>query len=273
VLVQKLCAWGIRSLMLLAMLATVTNARPVPPSDRPPYVVGAAFSPDNKYILAIYLQVGGRAGNHQWAALLDAATGKELRRMFESGLVHPIIFLPDSKHILGPDSKHRPAPDDTAGAENTLVLWEIPSGKRVRSFVSQELWFGCSLAVSPDHKVLLSGHREDGRILVWDIATGKQVRAFDTEKPPARLSKYDVQFLLFSADAKQVFAVSPGTIKLWDLATGRQVPRSFAEYEKKSNINHFMICQSPDGQLACSGCCGYERADPMLKVRDLNNGK
>jgi WD40 repeat protein len=238
------------------MPASVAYAPPVRPSTAAPYVIRAVFSPDNKYILAIYLALGGRAWNDQWATLLDAATGKELRRMFESGEVPPFAFLPDGKHLL--------APDNSAAAEAILMMWEIPSGKPVRPFGGKEKRCSC-LAVSPDGKLATSVHHPDGHVVVWDVSTGKRVRGFNAFFP--------VYSLFFSPDGRQVYASSPITLRVWDVATGKPIPRSYSEYEKKSNQSHCIMSQSPDGRFACSGCFGYDRAQPMLKVWDLKNGK
>jgi WD40 repeat protein len=225
---------------------------------RTPYVTGASFSPDKKHILASYLQMTN-VDYYSWVAPINAENGEEFGRIFVSpGWIYipPFAFLPDGKHILTPsiDSK----------LTCTLAIRELPSGKAVRTFEDEDHWIRC-LAVSPDGKLALSGH-DDGGILLWDVETGKQVRAFDAPRHiEGRSTEYMVDSVFFSPDLKEAFSSSNGSVKVWDVNTGKLA--------RPLKIANGLLGRSSDGRLACEGCAGEERKDPVVKVWDLASGK
>jgi len=111
------------------------------------------------------------------------------------------LFSPDGKFAL------------SASFDNTLKLWDLASGRELRSFAGHTDYVH-SVAFSPDGTLALSGS-SDKTLKLWDIATGRELRSF--------VGHIDqVYSVAFSPDGK--FALSGSRdqmLKLWDIATGR----------------------------------------------------
>ncbi|RME76826.1 MAG: hypothetical protein D6776_00595, partial [Planctomycetota bacterium] len=70
--------------------------------------------------------------------------------------VNSVAFSPDGKLAL------------SGSKDNTLALWDIATGRRIRTFEGHELGVN-SVAFSPDGKLALSGSW-DTTALVWQLA-------------------------------------------------------------------------------------------------------
>ena len=64
----------------------------------------------------------------------------------------------------------------TGGNDTTLKLWDIASGRDVRTFVGHKAAVN-SVAFSPDDKLVLSGSGDD-TLKLWEMASGREVRTF-----------------------------------------------------------------------------------------------
>ncbi len=163
-----------------------------------------AYTPDGKVLVS-----GGWGG----AAVWDAATGKQLRRV---GTALPNTFGPAS---LSSDGKRvavggwGPA-KDTAGA-----VYEVASGRRLYPFGNRG--GAQSFArFSPDAKVL-AVYGTDNDIQLHDAQTGKRLRALAGHK--AEGVGNPVNDVVFSPDSKRLISAgSDGTIRQWDVATGAE---------------------------------------------------
>jgi WD40 repeat protein len=113
-----------------------------------PGTAGIAFSPDGKLIA-----VGGQDNT---VRLVDARTGKEVRRLIgHGGEVGPVVFTSDSKRLL------------SGSEDRTICLWDVQSGKelcRLRGH-TQRVW---SIVCSRDGRYALSGSF-DRTMRLWHL--------------------------------------------------------------------------------------------------------
>ena len=165
---------------------------------------------------------------------------------------------PNSKHsdgvracAIAPDGKTVVSASD----DHTLKLWDLPSGKEIRTFTGhQNIVWGC--AVSPDGKNVVSAS-EDQTLKLWDLQNGKEIRTFSGHKGP-------VMDCVVSPDGKTVVSASEDkTLKLWDLESGKEI-RAFTGHTDSVKGCAF----SPDGKTMVSAS-----NDDTLKLWDLQSGK
>ena len=78
-------------------------------------------------------------------------------------MVSSVTFSPDGRYAL------------SGGSDGTLKLWEISTGKEVRTLAGHAGYVN-SVAFSPDGRYALSGG--DITLELWEISTGKKLRAF-----------------------------------------------------------------------------------------------
>ena len=214
-----------------------------------------------------------------------------------SAAVHSVAFSPDGRYIL------------SGGHDRTLKLWDVSTGKELRSFGGNitstafspdgryilsgsiagtpKLWdvetgrelhtFDGypstveSVAFSPDGRFALSGSRGDYNMKLWDVSTGKELRTFEGHSG-------GVKSVAFSPDGQHVLSGSlDKTLKLWDVKTSREL-RTFAGHSGIVNSAAF----SPDGRYILSGSGDptlgsdggiLKRADDTMKLWEVKTGK
>jgi len=137
-----------------------------------------------------------------------------------------VALSPDGRHVL------------SAGADNTLKLWEVESGRQVRTFVGHEDYVK-TMAFSPDGRYVVSG---DGKTLkLWEIATGRARLSFGSWGDMPRS-------VAFSPDGSFILSGGIG-MKLWSLDSKKPVQTfAFEKYKKLVEVVAF----SPDGRYALS---------------------
>lgn len=176
------------------------------------FVSGIAFSPDGKLIATSNIASGR---TRQTIALWDAASGREVRRIYVSYPQKPgprgagkLAFSPDGRQLLASWTSdlnlawvydvatgntvaelrsHTDATSSvafsgdgktalTAGFDATVKVWDATNWRELRSFKAHDAWVA-SAVFSPDGgKILTAGY--DGRIKSWDARTGEQLAVF-----------------------------------------------------------------------------------------------
>jgi hypothetical protein len=189
-----------------------------------------AFSPDGKSLAA----TGKDRAIHVW----DLATGKELLRCGEqSGGATPILSL-----AFSPNGEILVTTNEYGGmrASGKIDLWEVATGKQIRTFGSGKMVSYQSLAFSPDGKLLVTGSGWGGRdsgVRLWDVSTGLE------SGPPVR-QVVSALSVTFSPDNRYLISTErEGTARLWELAT-RQEVRHFSGPDGPVSAVAF----SPDGK-------------------------
>jgi WD40 repeat protein len=131
----------------------------------------------------------------------DVAAGRQ-RLTLPTGSGHRVTFAPDGKRLA-------------ASLDQTVRVWEMPSGTGLREFADSDLVR--SLAFAPDGRTLASGN-ESGVVTLWDLATGGKKT---DQKEHAAGVRGGVLSLAYSRDGRTLASGGEDrTIRLWQAATG-----------------------------------------------------
>jgi WD40 repeat protein len=156
-----------------------------------------------------------------------------------SASIQGVAIAPDGKTAL------------SISEDKTLKLWDVASGRELRSFTGQ----AGPAAFSSDSTMALSAS-EANTLKLWDLASGRELKSFpghaDWVKSVA-LSPDGRLALSGSCDegrSRLSLDCLKGSLKLWDVASGREL-KSF------SGLAGWIapVAFSPDSKLAISGNC------------------
>jgi WD40 repeat protein len=160
-------------------------------------------------------------------------------------LVYAVAFTADGKYVI------------TASFDRTLKVWEVASGKEVKTFAGpqghQNLVL--SVAISPNGQMVASGG-SDNQAKIWDFPASAPLRDFAHTDA--------VNAVALSADGtKLAGAGKDGSIKLWNTADGKQL------FDMKGHVGPVTgVSFSANGQmLASSG------ADKTVRFWNPANGQ
>ena len=175
--------------------------------------------------------------------LSQKLTSHTFIQLGHSDNVVSVAFSPDGSYAL------------TGSFDDTAKLWEVSSGREVRSFKGHSDNV-MSVAFSPDGSYALTGSF-DGTAKLWEVSSGREVRSF---KGHSGL----VMSVAFSPDGSYALTGShDGTAKLWEVSSGREV-RSF----KGHSDNVTSVAFSPDGLYVLTG--GF---DGTAKLWEVSSGR
>jgi WD40 repeat protein len=184
------------------------------------YLISLAFEPGGKRALA------GSQGNKLYLFDLEKeklASSWEAHQKPEKpsgkvGVHHGVFalrFTSDGKRAW------------SFGADETVRLWEIASGKEIRNFRlvghKEEI---TALDFSFDGKLAISGSY-DGGVKVWDLSSEMEIRTLE-ERPRGGRRGYSsaVREVCFSPDARSALATNEeGFLEIWDATGGKAVQR------------------------------------------------
>ena len=141
-------------------------------------------------------------------------------------------FSPDDRFVL------------TGSMDKTARLWDVQSGKELRTFNGHTSWIW-SAAFSPDGQRVLTAC-VDGTAKLWDTATGHEVLTF-------RGHRAGVRGVAFSPDGQRVVTASEDrTARVWETAT----PAQLSAWLKEENLRPWSIPDSGRLRVREPGCMG-----------------
>jgi RNA polymerase sigma factor (sigma-70 family) len=209
--------------------------------------------------------------------LWDVATGKQFPLLEGLTAIQEIVFSPDSKVLVaitekwaGPDALRKIAQKDS-----TIVLWNVGTGERLRSFKIHDT--DGSLAFSPDGKTLAAG-RSKRQIALIDLATGRVLRELGTSDDIDRAADDVLRCgLAFSPDGKTLALIGdePSVLGLCDVVTGKTVFHTLLNRAGDPLWDHHLyglfqhlVVWSPDGLLLATADDGG-----TIYLLDASTGK
>jgi WD40 repeat protein/uncharacterized caspase-like protein len=162
------------------------------------------------------------ASKDRTVKLWEVATGKLLRT---TKLQTSVPDLWDAK--LAPDgSSVLVAPTGSSPIDTTAKLFDVVSGRLIRTFPAGATTGIISVAFSADGKNALSAGGGaiggNGRVKLWDVASGRLLRSFEGGHAPFA----SVFLVVMSPDGKRIATGDASrTIIIWDTASGRMLQK------------------------------------------------
>ncbi len=125
--------------------------------------------------------------------------------------------------------------------DKTIKLWEIKSGREVKTFEGHTNKVIC-VAYSPDDRYLLSGG-QDKLLILWDIETGKEIKRLNDHRQW-------INAVTFSPDNKYFYSAAyGGEFKKWDFEYDAPIYTTEPHPKEIYDMNY-----NPDGKsIATSG--------------------
>ncbi|MBI3550829.1 MAG: caspase family protein [Elusimicrobia bacterium] len=154
--------------------------------------------------------------------LIDVRSGNMRERLKNEGWWSSLAYDPKNGVLA-------------ASGKKTITLWELASGKKLRTFQAAE---ASGMAFSPDgRRIYTAGNLEDA-LNEWDVATGKHVRRFGSLGGRPALAKVAV----FPKGDWLITGSNDGALRLWDARTGTLVAQLYG-------MNDSWAVLAPDGRF------------------------
>ena len=161
---------------------------------------------------------------------LPAGAKARLGKEGHTDAVLSVVFSPDGNTI---------ATGNLDGALHTLLLWDIATGRLLRTFTGHA-GSACSVAFSPDGNTIPSPSW-DHTVRLWDTASGHLLRTFTGHTD-------ELNSTSFSPNGNTIASAGDDrTLRLWDVASGHLL-RTFTGHTSTVHSVAF----SPDGQTIVS---------------------
>jgi WD40 repeat protein len=237
------------------------------------------FSPDGKTLAS-------RGGDNQ-IRLYEVATGKDLRQItvqadnrgnpggavvvvngrgFYGGTGLGLVFSPDGKLLASP------------GANQTLRLWDVATGKEIRQIALPKQRGIGSFAFSPDGRVLAT-ENTDQTVSLWEVASGRERGVLGKPAGGNQGTSAQMQIMVagnvfgnfglggaaptlaFSPDGRALTGRGPAhAIRVWDVHSGAEI-RQFKGHQGEVTA----VAVAPDGKTVASAS-----SDTTILVWDVS---
>jgi WD40 repeat protein len=138
------------------------------------------------------------------------------------GVVQALAVSPNGKFVV------------SGGQDNTLILWELSTGRIIRSFTEHKKMI-TSLAFLPDNNRFVSA-ANDGQVLLWDVQNAKVIKTFTGSR------------FALSSDGKTLATDNGNQLKIWNIATGKST-KTITAHAK----NIYCLKYSNDGKSLITG--------------------
>jgi RNA polymerase sigma factor (sigma-70 family) len=218
-------------------------------------VFSLVFSPDSRALAS--------TDGDEAVRLLDPATGKELCKLQEQSnrfsFCSRLAFSRDGTLLAAVEHQAQREPRSD---QNTVVLWEVATGKVRRRLVGKRYagpWHVnlLDVAFSQDDRTIAST-QNDGRLMLWDAATDKPHLAI-----PAL--PHGAWHITFSPDSKTLVGCCfDEAIRLWDVATGKEIGPGAESHH--SAVTQLLF--SLDGRTLITSC-----DDASIRLWDAATGR
>lgn len=144
---------------------------------------------------------------------------------------------------ISPDSNYVA----TGSRDKSAKLWELSTGREVRSFLGHQASVNC-LDFSSDGKYLVTGSR-DQSVRVWEVSTGKEILLAKLE--PEWYTTNDEVINDVAFDPKGNFFVTLGQmVRVWEFPSKKRIKEW---EEEQGNQGAQNIALSPDGNWLAVG--------------------
>jgi WD40 repeat protein len=233
------------------------------------------------------LSCAGDGVIHIW----DASSGKEVRHFGEAVKFEQLDPRASTFRGVRPVNSwqqpgraaHLAISEDgktlAAGSPDGKVhLWDIASGKEMRSFAHGHPQYPVSLTFTPDGKTLVSRGGQDQKIKVWDPATGQMIREFGEQTTNGRTIYYGdtIGPIVVSPDGKLLAGgaldydnqgILP-SLRVWDLKDGKEIQKITDEGGRGIANTTTWPTFSPDGKNVA-----WSRIDNSIVIHEVVSGK
>jgi RNA polymerase sigma factor (sigma-70 family) len=188
--------------------------------------------------------LGFTADGRSWGSLGSGSAGSEFRLWDSKLRTRALVSLKGLQYTIGGAALSPDGKTLAIAYSQTLELWDIPSGKRLRTLKDEGEYYTFALAFLPDGRTLVASPGNT-RVRFWDLATGKPRHTFEAHER-------SVQALAIAPGGKTAVTGGPdGQVREWDIATGKPL-RDF-RFEDQRPRYLVALRYAPDGKtLACA---------------------